>query len=431
MLNTLTSPPKNTEPFRAHFNALKKDSLFSIREAAWATFLEKGFPKKNEEEWRHTDISPLFNFRFGLPDSSKTISSSELNFPALPVAISLVFMEGEFSEQHSSLKGLPEGALVSSLQDAINKHSSVLDTYFAKNVSSENGFSALNTALAGNGVFVFFPDNTPCDIPIFIVHRNNNSGIEHFVQSRNLLIAGKNSKFQVAEIFVSGENNSGFRNSVSEIFTDENSAVDFFSLKNERNNTFHVDTVTAKQKAGSRFSSFSFTLGGSLVRNNLSIRLEGRNCHTEMFGLSISKNKSHVDNHTLVDHAFPDCLSNQLYKGIADDFSSGVFNGKIMVRKDAQKTNAFQSNKNLLLTEQASMNSKPQLEIFADDVKCSHGATTGQLDHESLFYLRSRGIGEDQARRMLVSAFAEDIVNKVSLEWMRNYLNDLISERLS
>ncbi len=429
-MNTLTSSPDTLSHYLEPFDAIEKDGLYSRREEAFDHFKKNGFPKFKDEEWKHTDVSFFSKEVFALPGVSK-ISFDPSVFPLPSDAIRIVFLNGEFSKRDSSLMGLPADAVVCSMPEARMEHPELVERYFSKNSFIENGFSALNAALALDGLFVYFPTKCECNIPIYVFQVSGGFQSKTIVQTRNLIIADGSSNFSLVEISISADESPVFINSVSEVIVAANAQVDHYALKNINHKSIQIDTVSANQQADSRFSSYSFTLDGKLVRNNLNIKLEGKNGHAEMYGLFLSNAQDHFDNHTMVDHAVPHCLSNQLYKGIADENSSAVFNGKIIVRKDAQKTNAFQSNKNLLLSEGASMNSKPQLEIFADDVKCSHGATTGQLDSESLFYLRSRGIGESQARRMLVSAFAQDVVEKVSPEPLKNYLKKLLAERLT
>ncbi|MBC8488351.1 MAG: Fe-S cluster assembly protein SufD, partial [Bacteroidetes bacterium] len=249
-------------------------------------------------------------------------------------------------------------------------------------------------------------------------------------QQRNLIVAGKDSHISIIDSYNTIGNNYNFLNTVTEIYAGENSQVHYCKIQNDGDNSIHVGTTQVQQEKNSHFNSATVSWGGNITRNNLNSFLNGMGCECHMYGAFILSGEQHVDNHTLVDHAAPNCYSNELYKGILDDNSTGVFNGKVMVRKDAQKTNAYQSNKNILLTDTATMNTKPQLEIFADDVKCSHGATTGQLNKEELFYLRTRGIDKDEARAMLLYAFASEVIQTIEISPLRNILFDKLNEKL-
>jgi Fe-S cluster assembly protein SufD len=248
---------------------------------------------------------------------------------------------------------------------------------------------------------------------------------------RNLLVAGKNSQASVVEVYLTRGEGTSFTNIVTEIVVQENANLEHTKIQNEGSQAFNIGTTQVYQARDSKFFSVTISLNGAIIRNDLNIVLDDQNCEANLYGLYMPTGKTHIDNHSLVDHAKPHSYSNELYKGILDGKSTGVFNGKIFVRQDAQKTNAFQSNRNILLSKDASMNTKPQLEIFADDVKCSHGATTGQLDEDMLFYLRARGIGLDKARALLMYAFAGDVINQVKIEAVRHYIESAIASRLS
>ena len=285
--------------------------------------------------------------------------------------------------------------------------------------------------MAIDGAFIFIPEKTVIPQAIHILYLTDSVDGNVITFPRNLTIASQFSQVLIVESYHSISNQISFTNAVTEIIAEENANVDYYKIQDENNASFQINNTQIKQERNSNVSSNTITLDGALVRNNLNYLINGEGCETHLFGLYLLNGKQHVDNHTLVDHAVPHCLSNELYKGIMKDQSSGVFNGRIMVRKDAQKTNAFQSNKNILLSDNAHVTTKPQLEIFADDVKCSHGATTGQLDQEALFYLRSRGIAKDKAMALLVHAFASDVIDKVKIDKLKINLLHLISERLN
>ncbi len=240
---------------------------------------------------------------------------------------------------------------------------------------------------------------------------------------RNMVVVNENSQCGIIECYQNLSDKKSTCNAVTEIVVKENAGVDYYKIQSRTDNYSHIGTTAVKQEKNSRFNSWTITLGGSLIRNNLNVLMDDENCETHLFGLYVLADKDHVDNHVTVDHAKPHCYSNQLYKGLLNGSSTGVFCGRILVRQDAQKTNAFQSNKNILLSETATANSKPQLEIFADDVKCSHGSTSGQLDEEAVFYMRSRGISEQHAKNILYQAFAWDIIDKIKNQELKDYLN--------
>ena len=292
-------------------------------------------------------------------------------------------------------------------------------------------FIALNTAFTFDGAFIHIPAHTVVEKPIHLLHVSDARNEATVSYPRNLIVAENNSRVKVIESFHTVQSaNHNFINSVTEVVVKENSIVELNKIQNEAAEAFHINHTEASQEKNSTFKINTITLGGGIVRNNLHIVLNGEYCNSQLNGLYLLNGSQLVDNHTLVDHAKPNCYSNELYKGIIDGKAQGVFNGKIFVRKDAQKTNAYQSNKNILLSDDASMNAKPQLEIFADDVKCSHGATTGQLDEDALFYLRSRGIGEENAKALLNVAFAADVIKNISIEALKNNLSVLISTKL-
>ena len=253
---------------------------------------------------------------------------------------------------------------------------------------------------------------------------------KNYINSRNLISIGKNSQVDFLELFSTKGNNDSFTNIVTEILVDENAHGNYYKIQNKNDNASHIGTTQIHQKRSSVFSTYTFTLNGGTVRNNLNIAVDGEGCESHMYGLYVVNGKTHVDNHTAADHIKPHSMSNELYKGILEDNARGVFNGKVYGEKAAQKTYAFQSNKNICLSDTSTVNTKPQLEIWADDVKCSHGCTTGQLDEDALFYLRARGLSKDSARALLLYAFAIEVIESVKLEPLKNYLEQIISDRL-
>jgi Fe-S cluster assembly protein SufD len=341
----------------------------------------------------------------------------------------IVFVNGVFNETLSTLAAIPEGISILPLHTALKSQSSLIDTHFGKYLKPEfNGLVAANTALARNGLFIHIPKGKMLDKPVHLI--SVSAGANPFIQLRNLVIAEESAEVSVLETTASADNGESFTNIVTEIAAAANAKVNHYKLQLENTNSVQTNVTQIHQAQDSNCQSFTITLGGGLVRNDLNFTLGAQNCESHLYGLYISGGSQHIDNHSFVDHAMPHCFSNEFYKGIMMEQSTGVFNGKILVRPDAQKTNAYQSNKNVLLSEEAKINTKPQLEIFADDVKCSHGATTGQLDEEALFYLRARGIDVQAARALLTYAFAADVLDHVALEPLKEYLETAVHTKL-
>ena len=300
--------------------------------------------------------------------------------------------------------------------------------------NESDAFDALNLAFANDGAIINIPDNSVLDKPLYLLYISSHDD-NLFVQNKNVIDIGKNSEATIIEARISLSSNNDFQvfsNNVTEIRCANNSNLDHYQFQIKgQSTTASINKYLVKQEADSTYTSTNINLGGQLVRNNVEVVHEGEGCETNLSGLYHLISDQHLDNHTLIDHKMPNCNSNELYIGILDDHSTGVFNGKVLVRKDAQKTNAFQSNKNILLTDDAKMNAKPQLEIYADDVKCSHGATTGQMNQEALFYLRSRGISKKLAQTMLMEAFMKEVLDKIKIEELKNFLTNILELRLN
>ncbi|MEO0206817.1 MAG: Fe-S cluster assembly protein SufD [candidate division WOR-3 bacterium] len=387
---------------------------------------QTGRLKLNPENF---DLNFLVNEILPLYHSGFEKKSITYNFS--PTENLIVFINGFYSEEHSKLLPLPEGVRIESLASTLKNDPQFLLKYFGRYVSIDNSFVALNTAMVHDGTVVYVPDNCVLEEPVQILNITASSNQSCVLsQPRNIIVAGKNSQIRIIETYNSLGEEPGFMNVVTEMDVSENAYVELFRIQNENLNSFHISKTQVEQEKGSNFTSYNVTLGGSLVRNDLDTVLDDVNVNANLFGLYILEDTQHVDNHTLIDHAKPHCLSNELYKGVLKDKSRAVFNGKVYVRKDAQKTNAYQSNKNILLSEEATVDTKPQLEIFADDVRCTHGATVGQLDEESVFYLRSRGIDEQNARSILIRAFANDIFEEIKQDALKEHLNNLVFEKL-
>lgn len=405
------------------------DVLESKRENAKTTFNNIGFPARKNEEWRFTNINPIVNgeFKFVVSDSKKS-KVTKLPEYKLDGDI-IVILNGVLSKELSKIQNSNDKVFVGSFTDAMNNNKDVIEKHFGKYANeSVNGFTALNTSLLKEGVLVHFPKNTTREKPVTIINYFEEKQNGAFSNHRNLIVLEKNSKAEVNEIYYS--ETKSFSNVVTEIFIDENSELHYNKIQNEGDNAFHVGTTEIEQKNDSRFYGNTISWGGSVLRNNLNSNINGGGIDCYFRGLYLVKGKQIIDNHTLADHSMPNSHSNELYKGIIDESGNAIFNGKIMVRKDAQKTNAYQTNNNILLTNNANVNSKPQLEIFADDVKCSHGATTGQINPDEVFYLRARGIDELTAKKMLLSAYAHQIIDEISNEELRDILIEKLDSKL-
>ena len=319
------------------------------------------------------------------------------------------------------------------LEDAVKgEYKNVVNEHLGKSsLFIKDGIHALNTSFIYGGVFIHVNKNQVLEHPVYLYHFSDTRNSHTLAQPRSLVYVDQSAKLQLIESFATIGSMDSFTNGVMEIVVNTNAIVEYYKIQNDVVNASQVTTTHVRQIGKSYAHAVTISLNGGLIRNNMNIVMEAEGNEAHLYGLYLLKGNTHVDNHTLVDNTKPNCFSNEFYKGILDDSSSGVFSGKIFVRPDAQKTNAYQSNKNILLSDNATINTKPQLEIFADDVKCSHGCTVGQLDEEALFYLRTRGISKEHAQSMLLSAFAEDVVMQIKLEPLRNYVDKLIIDRLS
>lgn len=423
--------------FETHLAKMPANSVIrASRVLAMEHFLRLGLPDKKNEEYKYSNAKALFNDSFKLvPDAAFKLPEKRFK-KLLPLknAHLIVLINGQFSPEYSQLISTESTIFISNLATIYGLEKSVIEAHFAQYAqSAEDAFIALNTALAKDGAYVHIAENTVVNEPIHIINLISNSE-NLMVNTRNMILIDKGAKVDILETFVSLDSNANeklFTNHLSEIIVGENAQVSYCRIQAEEDNTSQVNTTQVHQSKGSLFNTYTYTLGGEFVRNNLNIVLDDENCEAHLYGLYLPRKNEHFDNHTLVDHRKPNCFSNELYKGIMSDASSGVFNGKIFVRKDAQKTNAYQSNKNMLLGDSASVNTKPQLEIYADDVKCSHGTSTGRMDEEAMFYLKSRGIGEEGAKNLLMRAFAEEVVHAIHFEPFRTYIESLIVNRFT
>lgn len=393
----------------------------NILQAAENTLTQTDFPTTRTEAWKYTRVGKIAGLK--LKNSLPGTLHLDQRFLIAKDAYTFVFENGKFISALSS-KELPAGLKINSLSAASRAELDLVGTILP--VENEV-FNSINTRYAEDGLFIHIGAKTVVDKPIQILHIL--SGNDQLSNFRNFIIAEKFSKANILMGYYSANANSCFANVVSEIQVEENASLSVDKLQYEDEGNFHIGTEQVVQHKDSTFSISTVTLNGSFVRNNLTIEVDGTNCSTHLNGAYLLKGNQHVDNHTTVDHKMPHCESNELYKGVIDDNSTAVFNGKVFVRKDAQKINAFQSNGNVLLSDLATINSKPELEIYADDVKCSHGSTTGQLDENAIFYLRARGLSEKAARNLMVSAFIEDVLSKVTSEEMLQKIHEILKER--
>lgn len=410
--------------------ASSSKSLSTLKQKAISDFQQQGFPTTKLEDWKYTNVSSLIKTQYKVVENQLDITpglKSALDLPALGARV--VFVNGKFNAGLSELKKLASlGVQLSSLSQAISEDSKILSEHLGKYaLSDSSSFVALNTASIDDGVLICTKAGLEISEPIEIIHYATGNDIA--VNSRLLLIAEDNSKLAIIERFI-GEG-SYFNNCVAEIILGENSKVDHYKLQEESTDASHLSRIEARQKTGSIYQNHVFNFGAKLSRNEINPVLQGEKAFTLLHGLNILSAQQHVDNQTILDHAQPNCDSREWYKGIYSDQSKGVFSGTIIVRQDAQKTNAFQSNQSLLLSDEAESNSKPQLKIWADDVKCSHGATVGQLDHDAMFYLRSRGIPKKGAENILIIAFAGDILTPIEIPALRQEIEAKVLAKLS
>lgn len=421
------------EAFENHLNGRTALPLHDLRKSAIGKFSELGFPGKRDEEWKYTNVSPILKHKFHIPAAeAESLSANALlpfTFPDLEENL-LVFVNGRYSEGLSRVEAVSEGLIIGNLAEGLQENPSFIEAHLSNYANYETeAFTALNTAFANDGAFLYIPENVVLEKPIHLLFLSASGKNGYFLNPRNLILAGKNSRFKMVESHHYLNETVYFNNVVTEIVVQEDARVEHVRIQDEHRRAYHITTLQANQEAGSVYSILNIDMGGAIVRNNINIVLDGENCQARLIGFYMGSDKQHIDNHTLIDHAKPHCQSNELYKGVLGGKARGVFNGKVYVRPDAQKTNAYQNNKALLLTDDAAVNSKPQLEIFADDVKCSHGATVGQLDEEALFYLRTRGIPHDQAYSILQHAFASEVFNYITIDSVREKLGSVIFER--
>lgn len=416
-----------------------KPHIYNLQREAFSSFAKLGFPTTKNEEWKYTNIAPIAQTKFKLAPKVSNISresfsqtnpfgsSFGVSAPFLKFAnCRLVFVNGYFSQELS--QAIPSlNAKIINFKEAVNSDWEIINSHLAQYaLFQSNAFVSLNTAFIKDGAFVYIPKEQAIKEPIFIIFISF-PGEEPIVSyPRNLVVMGNNSQGTVVEIYLGMGEKVYFTNSVTEIVLGENTTLEHYKMQRESVKAFHIASIDVEEGRNSNFISHSVSIGGSLTRNNLNVMLNGDGGECILNGLYLTNGEQHVDNHTRVDHVMSHCTSRQLYKGIMDGKSRGVFNGKVFVHKTAVKSDARQINKNLLLSEDALIDTKPQLEINTDDVKCSHGSTIGQLDPDALFYLCSRGISYGEARNILTAAFAQEILEQMKVEIVRTHLESCL-----
>jgi len=424
---------KDFREFEARQAATAPVWLNELRSEGMRAFAELGFPTTRLEDWKYCNVAPIAGVRFqpATYELGGKIRKQiqDISFAGLDCA-RLVFVNGHYAEEFSSVKDLPKGATVTSLAKAIQQEGAIT-AHLARYASHKtHPFVALNTAFMEDGAFIEVPRGVVVEKPIELLYVSTGGGEPWVAHPRNLVIAAQGSQVTLVEAYVGLGDNVYFNNAVTEIVAEDNARVDYVKLQSESEAAFHVATVLAYAARNAAAQTNSIQLGARLGREELITVLGGEGAEGYLYGLYVTNGRQLIDNHTTIDHARPHCSSREAYKGILDGQSTAIFNGKILVRKDAQKTDSKQSDKNLLLSDSATINTKPQLEIFADDVKCTHGATIGQIDPEAIFYLRSRGIGLDEARKLLIVAFAGELIDRVKFEPLREQLRAALLQKM-
>ena len=420
--------------FERDLNGQSKTSLHRTRKEAIRWFSQNGFPTVQQEEWRFTNVSPIGKIEFKPIENKTNVIDPAIIDPFLISKdfIRLVFVDGCYSADLSNTTGLAQGLLVQNLNDALAVEKESVEKNLAKHARiDENGFVALNTAFIKQGAFIQVSKNIISQQPVHLIYLATDKADERATHPRNLIVAENNSQFSVIESYVSPSDSTYFTNPVTEIVAGENAVIDHYKIQQESPKAYHTSLTQIAQKASSNYRSHNYVFGGAIVRNDLNAVLDGEGIECTLNGLYLACGNQLVDNHSAIEHAQPHCDSRELYKGILDEKARAVFSGKIHVHKDAQKTDAVQSNQNLILSEDAMVDTKPQLEIYADDVKCTHGGTVGQMDEDGVFYLRARGISEATAKNLMIQAFAGDVTGRIQDKTIREHIENIVQNHLA
>ncbi|MDG1778277.1 MAG: Fe-S cluster assembly protein SufD [Flavobacteriaceae bacterium] len=420
--------------FIAFENQISMDSslVSNLREEAIKIFEDEGFPTKKNEDWKYTTLNKVIKEDFSVfANTENSIEYKDVQpyFIHDIDSYKIIFVDGKYASHLSQTTH--EGIDVCLMSAALNKpkYQAVIENYFNK-IASKNGLNALNTAFCQEGAYIHIKKNKLAERPVQIIHFSTGKEPALLLQPRNLIVVDENAHVQIIERHQSLTENPTLTNSVTEIFADKRAIIDYYKVQNDKSEASLIDNTFIEQHQESNVAVHTFSFGGKLTRNNLNFYQKGERIDSTLKGVTIIGNKQHVDHNTLVHHIEPNCEIHQDYKGIFGDSAVGVFNGKVVVEKEAQKTNAFQANNNLLVNDKATINTKPQLEIFADDVKCSHGCTIGQLDENAMFYLRARGIPAKEARALLMYAFANNVLESVKIPQLKKRINKLIAKKL-
>ncbi len=409
--------------------------LRSIQSEAIEAFRSQGFPTLRSEQWKYTDVRPiaagLFQPNFATPNGQ--IGKQQIEpflFADLNESL-LVFVDGIFSEELSSPGRFADGIVLCNLQKALRENEEVVRTYLGKQAGvKDDAFTALNTAFVYDGFFLYLPTGVEMGKPVHVLFITSAKSKQFLIQPRNLIVAESSSRATILESHISLAGENYLLNPVTEIFLNENAELAYSRIERENTIGYHIASSYVVQQKSSRFRNAAMTFGSKISRNSVRVLLEGESVECDLSGLYVTRHDEHVDNVTFIKHDKPHGTSHQLYKGLLDDKSTSIFSGKVFVEKGAAKTDARQTNKNLLLSENATANTRPQLEIFADDVKCTHGAAVGHLDEEAVFYLKSRGIDGSKAQRILTMGFASEVIDRLSLDPVRKEMERLVRERL-
>ena len=424
--------------FAAAADALRAQGpawLPAVRQAALDRFAQSGFPTLRNEEWLYTNVTPIAKVHFRNEASGAQPTTADIDARAVGGlgGARFVFVDGRYSEPLSTIEAIPSGVRAGSLAEALAADPS-LESHFSparptdrereNGVPSDTAFEALNTAFFTDGFFLHLPAEVTVEAPIEVVYLSTGDDQERVAYPRNLFIAEAGSRATVVESYAALGEGRYLTNATTEVSVAEKAHLEHYKIVHESEGAYHVATQRAEQGADSHYGTWFFSFGGQMVRNEIQLSISGANCESDMNGLYVADGDRHVDNHTFIHHVEPDCHSREIYKGVVGGKARGVFSGKIFVYQEAQKTDAEQSNDAILVSDTATVNSRPRLEIYADDVRCTHGATVGELNADALFYLRSRGIPEVEARTMLIKAFASGVIDEVPLESLRTVLTE-------
>ncbi len=411
------------------------ESVAQARQNAFKMYQASGLPQRSDEKWRNSKFDKVHEHSFvwseAKPDYTREVSEIfHCSIHGFTTQTEALLNGWYYTSEKRPLRILPDGVVIGSILEAQKSYPQLFEKYFAQIAThNQHGFSHINTAFFKDGLFVYVPDNVRVEETIQLIKMVNSTS-KLMINSRNLVVVGKNSHLSLMHCDDSVNHQSSLINTVTEIFIDENASLDLYKLQNINDETCLINSTSVTQMRDSRMKVNVITLNGGTIRNELNVDLQGEGAEADLNGIYLMDKKQQVDNQVYVNHAKPHCNSSELFKGVLDESSSAIFNGYVHVNKDAQKTNAFQRNNNILMTEDAKVDTMPFLEIYADDVKCSHGATVGQLDNEAMFYLMQRGISQKDARMLLMYAFAAEVTDKIDIAPLRISIEDMVKKRL-